>query len=79
MEIEVDSQRVTTFCFAASSSRKQSAMLWSGVASHVSALADMALHIALTLSSGIRPNAGGMDRGSKTPKNKNAGFIRSPI
>jgi hypothetical protein len=52
-------------------------MLWSGIDRNIFASADLALHIALTFSSGIRPNAGGANMSSNTVKNKKARFIRT--
>src|SRR5260370_40156286 len=39
---------------------------------------DLALHIVLTFSSGTRPNAGGVNRGSNTANNTKTRFIRTP-
>jgi hypothetical protein len=72
MEIEVDAQTALSCCFAASSSRTQSAMLWSGVDPNILASADLVLHTAVTFSAGIRPNAGGVNRGNNTADNTKA-------
>src|ERR1700676_752943 len=77
MGTEVDAQRVLSCCFAASSSRTQSAMLCP-IDCNILASADLALHIALTFSSGTRPNAGGVNRGSNTANNTKARFIPTP-
>jgi hypothetical protein len=45
---------------------------------NILASADLALHIALTFSSGTRPNAGGVNRGGNTANNTKARFIRTP-
>jgi len=60
MGAEVDAQRVLSSCFAASSLRTQSAVLSRGTECIILASADLDSHIALTFSSGIRPNAGGV-------------------
>src|SRR5580704_12481166 len=78
MKTEVDVQRVPSRCFAASSSRTQSAMLSSGGDCNILASADLALHTALMFSSGTPPNAGGVNRGCNTANNTKARFIRTP-
>jgi hypothetical protein len=62
-----------------SSSRTHSATLCSGIDRNILASADLALHIALTFSSGIRPSAGGVSRTSNPVKNKTARFTRTLI
>ena len=78
METEVDAQGVLSCCFAASSSRAQSAMLSSGGDCKILASADLALHIALTFSCGKPPNAGSMNSGNNTANNTKARFIQPP-
>jgi len=69
METEVDGQRLASCCFAVSSSRTQSAVLWSGGERNAFASAFLALHTALMFSSGTPPNAGGVNRGCNTANN----------
>jgi hypothetical protein len=52
-------------------------MLWSGRDRNILASADLASHIALTLSSGPPANAGGVDKGNNAANNTKARFIRT--
>jgi hypothetical protein len=53
-------------------------MLSRGADRIILASADLDLHIALTFNSGIRPNAGGVNRSSNTANNTKARNIRTP-
>ena len=78
MGAEVDAQRVLSSCFAASSLLTQSAVLSKGTDRIILASVDLESHMALTFSSGIRPNAGSVNRGSNTANNTKARNIRPP-
>src|ERR1700733_204550 len=75
METEVDAQRAPSWCFAASSSRTQSALLSSGGICELFASADLALHTAFTFISGSPANAGGVTRSSSTANDIEARII----
>src|SRR5579863_9323314 len=77
METEVDVQSVVSCCFAASSPRTQSAVLWSGGDCNILASTDLALHTALTFSSGTPANADGVNVDSNTANNTRVRFIRT--